>query len=251
MSLREKSYLHGGQFGFVLKTVIINSLIMYYLHKNILYKVMDCVNKYELGNKYINSTYFYMALIIFAASVIITICLTKTFNNHLYGYKDEMQKSIAYELKYTAKFNLLNLIYLVMSICYLYNTLKIKKLFIVLLALAITLGFILYMWCIVYAHPPKAIISFTVREKTTTRIRLGEATFDGENDLELKLVNGDTVKINLFKEKLFIVEDNNLMILARGKYEPYSKEEVESIYLDNKQGNIIKVIFNGNEWQKA
>ena len=73
---------------------------------------------------------------------------------------------------------------------------------------------------------------------------------DGEKDITIVKKDGTTENLNLFENNLFIVKNNNILVLGKTTNKLYSKKMIKSIEIDNKHGfkKTIKYEKNAKKW---
>lgn len=95
-----------------------------------------------------------------------------------------------------------------------------------------------------------AILTFKVRERGSRHIGGNDGLIDGENDIKLILKDGTEEVINIFKEKMYIIENNNILVLSNKGNKTYDKSFIDRVDIDNKKGThyILKYDEALDKW---
>lgn len=257
--LRKGSYLRNRQYSFILKTTVV-CIVWNFLLKDILVNKLDSINNIIKSNLLLDVHQILHITITILIIIFIHVCITawinQTFNNHLYGYKIKIGK-LKKEFQYTKKVQVVNFVYLLLDFLglglYFFNEKnKDYLIFCSLLAIGIGIVILTIVWIdlLIFSSKSKRIITFYVREQKSEIEKNKYDTVDGEKDITIVKKDGTTENLNLFENNLFIVKNNNILVLGKTANKLYSKKMIKSIEIDNKHGfkKTIKYKKNAKKW---
>lgn len=257
--LRKGSYLRNRQYSFILKTTVV-CIIWNFLLKDILVNKLDSINNIIKSNLLLDVHQILHITITILIIIFIHVCITawinQTFNNHFYGYKVKIGK-LKKEFRYTIKVQVVNFVYLLLDFLglglYFFNEKnKDYLIFCSLLAMGIGIVILTIVWIdlLIFSLKSKRIITFYVREQKSEIEKNKYDTVDGEKDITIVKKDGTTENLNLFENNLFIVKNNNILVLGKTTNKLYSKKMIKSIEIDNKHGfkKTIKYEKNAKKW---
>lgn len=179
--------------------------------------------------------------------VLVFIYLNQTFIDHTYGY--DVIGSLSKEIKYNKKALIVNVIYFSVDIYFIFFQNKIISL---LLYLSVTIIFILLYAKVIILKNSDVIFRVKVREQGSKIYTTTSDTIDGETDINIKLVDGTSEAIDVFKENIYIVEDSNIVVLGKNRNITYDKDKIQCIDINNNMGlhMVIEYDTSLNRWVK-
>lgn len=261
LSLSEGSYLHNRQFIFIEKSMIICTIWHFISHKldallicsdtsaidlnsifnplnelfnklNISFDIVQVFNSFEIKSISKFCRFLLTILIIFVVHMILLQWLNVTFYNHLYGYAPST------EFQYSKEIIVTNVIYFFIdfSIAIHYFCTSINEalsLFMFMLLLFIDIIFFIIIFIV--KQKRKRIITIKVREQKYEIDKEEDKTLDGEKDIFI-IKSNSVEPINLFENNLYIVENNDILILGKQTMKLYGKEKICCIVFSNRNG---------------
>lgn len=243
--LKSGSYLRNRQCSFMLKSALV-CIVWHFILADILVNKLDCINTSILSNLPLDVPKLYiLSIVIIFIHIMFIEWLNKTFNNHLYGYKIEFG---IIPKKWRHEF--INIIYMILDCialwCYFQNN-KEKDYFIITSLIAILIGIIIYLITFMWKISVKAITKFNVRARNNNIKEPN--TINARTDIAIFLKNNAEGEIiDLFQSNIFIVEDNNILVLGNNVNTLYKKDDIAYIKISNNDDFKKKLVIEQNKW---
>lgn len=244
--LKSGSYLRNRQCSFMLKSALV-CIVWHYILADILVNNSGCINTSILSNLSLDVSKLYILgiVIIFFIHIMFIAWLNETFNNHLYGYKIRFGINSK-----TWWHGFINFIYMIGDYIalwlYVQND-EEKDYFTISILIAIFIGIIIYLITFSWKISAKAITKFNVRARNNNIIEPN--TINARTDMAIFLKNNAEGKIiDLFQSNIYIVEDNNILVLGNEVNELYKKDDIAYIKISNNNDFKRKLVVERNKW---
>jgi len=256
LSLRENEHLERRQYSFMFKSLLI-SLVISYIMVVFMPNVVSKLVSVELdfvgleGQYRANMVFILERIWLLCSSVILHTLLfmhiNESFRDRTYGYGSIRTNSrILY--RYNSRANIINILFFVVNCCFVIT--RQRQIAYMLYGILVLGTLLYYIHCII--KKKESIFSVYVREQGSKETADFSNNIDGENDINIICTDGTPIKVNLFKENMYIVEDNNILLLGKGVNNLILKNRIRKIDVDNKMGIHFIVQYDHaiNKWVK-